>query len=82
MAESLVEQPAGAFLMFPALYGKNWAVSTKRFRPIWFEDVDFCARLKASGLRAWYEPKAMARHTGRPFDRPSFHRDEGKLLVW
>ena len=64
MTESLVEQPPGAFLMFPRAAWEKLGGFDERFRPIWFEDVDFCARLQASGLRAWYEPKAVARHTG------------------
>lgn len=64
MAPGIVEQPAGAFLMFPrAVWGKLGGFD-ERFRPIWFEDVDFCARLKAAGLKACYDPKAMASHTG------------------
>ena len=34
------------------------------FFPIWFEDVDFCQRLKAAGLRIVYLPEAAARHQG------------------
>ena len=64
MTESIVEQPAGAFLMFPRAVWQTLGGFDERFRPIWFEDVDFCARIKAAGLRAWYEPRAMASHTG------------------
>ena len=64
MTESIVEQPAGAFLMFPRAVWEKLGGFDERFHPIWFEDVDFCARLKAAGLRAYYEPRATARHTG------------------
>jgi GT2 family glycosyltransferase len=34
------------------------------FRPVWFEDVDFCKRLRQEGLRIVYVPSAVARHRG------------------
>jgi N-acetylglucosaminyl-diphospho-decaprenol L-rhamnosyltransferase len=64
MTASIVDQPAGAFLMFPRAVWEKLGGFDERFRPIWFEDVDFCVRVKAAGLVAWYEPKAIARHTG------------------
>jgi GT2 family glycosyltransferase len=64
MTASIVEQPAGAFLMFPRAVWQKLGGFDERFRPIWFEDVDFCARIKAAGLHAWYEPVARASHTG------------------
>jgi GT2 family glycosyltransferase len=63
-AAALVEQPAGAFLMFPRSVWVRVGGFDERFWPIWFEDVDFCARLKAEKLQVYYEPKAVARHTG------------------
>jgi len=60
----LVEQPAGAFLMFPREIWERVGGFDERFWPIWFEDVDFCARLKEAGLAVYYEPKAVARHEG------------------
>jgi GT2 family glycosyltransferase len=59
-----VEQPAGAFLMvrreaFSAIGGFD-----NRFYPVWFEDVDFCKRLKTAGWKLRYTPGAVARHTG------------------
>ena len=47
----LVEQPAGAFLMFSRAVWERVGGFDERFWPIWFEDVDFCARLKQAGLR-------------------------------
>lgn len=64
MTATLVEQPAGAFLMFPRAVWEKLSGFDERFRPIWFEDVDFCARIKAAGLRTYYEPRAVAKHTG------------------
>ena len=64
MTASLVEQPAGAFLMFPRSVWERLGGFDERFRPLWFEDVDFCARLKSSGLHVYYEPAAVAKHAG------------------
>ena len=36
----------------------------ERFYPIWFEDVDFCKRLRDHGYRVRYEPGAVAVHLG------------------
>lgn len=62
--EQDVEQPPGAFFLvqrkvFQALGGMD-----EGFWPVWFEDVDFCARLKAAGYRIRYTPRARARHRG------------------
>ncbi len=34
------------------------------FYPIWFEDVDFCKRLRDDGYHVYYEPRAIATHLG------------------
>ena len=34
------------------------------FYPIWFEDVDFCKRLRDHGYQVYYEPRAVAVHRG------------------
>ncbi len=64
MTAALVEQPAGAFLMFPRRVWSELEGFDERFWPVWFEDVDFCARLKARQLQVYYEPAAVASHTG------------------
>jgi GT2 family glycosyltransferase len=64
MKVSLVDQPAGAFLMFSRAAWETVGGFDERFRPIWFEDVDFCARIKAAGFRIFYHPAAVAIHTG------------------
>ena len=64
MSPCLVEQPAGAFLMFPRRVWEQLGGFDERFRPVWFEDVDFCARLKARKLKVFYEPRSVARHSG------------------
>jgi N-acetylglucosaminyl-diphospho-decaprenol L-rhamnosyltransferase len=64
MATALVDQPAGAFLMFSRAAWKVVGGFDERFWPVWFEDVDFCARIKAAGFRAYYYPEGVARHSG------------------
>ena len=34
------------------------------FHPLWFEDVDFCRRAVDRGYQFYYEPAAVAKHTG------------------
>jgi GT2 family glycosyltransferase len=64
MTVSLVDQPAGAFMMFSRAAWEKVGGFDERFFPIWFEDVDFCARLKAAGFRNYYNPLSIARHSG------------------
>jgi GT2 family glycosyltransferase len=63
-ATALVDQPAGAFLMFARAAWLAVGGFDERFWPVWFEDVDFCARIKAAGFRTFYHPKGVARHSG------------------
>ncbi len=64
MTASSVDQPAGAFLMFSRAAWTRVGGFDERFYPIWFEDVDFCARIKAAGYRNYYTPAGIASHTG------------------
>jgi N-acetylglucosaminyl-diphospho-decaprenol L-rhamnosyltransferase len=64
MSATRVEQPAGAFLMFPRAVWNQLDGFDERFRPVWFEDVDFCTRVRQAGWEGWFEPRAVARHTG------------------
>jgi N-acetylglucosaminyl-diphospho-decaprenol L-rhamnosyltransferase len=59
-----VEQPAGAFLMIRRAVWQELGGFEEAFHPLWFEDVDFCRRAADRGLRWYYEPKAVAKHTG------------------
>jgi N-acetylglucosaminyl-diphospho-decaprenol L-rhamnosyltransferase len=59
-----VEQPAGAFLMIRREVWQELSGFDERFRPLWFEDVDFCWRSRQKGYRMCYTPKAVAKHTG------------------
>ncbi len=59
-----VEQPAGAFLMIRRAVWEELGGFDEGFHPLWFEDVDFCRRASQRGYRLYYEPKAVAKHTG------------------
>jgi GT2 family glycosyltransferase len=61
---SQVDQPAGAFLMFPRQVWELLGGLDEGFYPIWFEDVDFCKRLHDQGYYLYYEPRAVAVHKG------------------
>ncbi len=59
-----VDQPAGAFLLFRRVAWLDVGGFDEQFHPLWFEDVDFCKRLKIKGLEIRYQPRATARHRG------------------
>jgi GT2 family glycosyltransferase len=59
-----VEQPAGAFLMIRRQVWEDLGGLDEQFYPIWFEDVDFCKRVRDHGYRVCYEPGAVAAHRG------------------
>jgi len=59
-----VDQPAGAFLMVNRAAWETVGGFDESFHPVWFEDVDFCLRLKNAGYRVLYVPQAAARHIG------------------
>jgi len=59
-----VEQPAGAFLMFRRDVWAALGGFDEGFKPVWFEDVDFCRRAVSAGYRVEYVPQVTARHQG------------------
>ena len=59
-----VEQPAGAFLMFRRDVWTSLGGFDEGFKPVWFEDVDFCRRAVNAGYRIEYVPQVTARHKG------------------
>jgi N-acetylglucosaminyl-diphospho-decaprenol L-rhamnosyltransferase len=59
-----VEQPAGAFLMFSRAAWERVGGFDERYWPLWFEDVDFCCKLKQSGYFVRFNPLVAARHEG------------------
>src|SRR5215471_6790743 len=60
----LVEQPAGAFLMFRKDVWAKLGGFDESFLPVWFEDVDFCKRALEAGYRIEYRPEVFATHEG------------------
>ncbi len=62
--EQDVDQPAGAFLMVRRTAWEQAGGFDESFHPVWFEDVDFCYRLRQIGWRIRYTPNAKATHTG------------------
>ncbi len=63
-ARCAVEQPAGAFLMIRREVWQELGGFDEGFFPLWFEDVDFCRRAAERGYVLYYEPEAVAKHTG------------------
>lgn len=59
-----VEQPAGACLLVKREAWEAVGGFDESFFPLWFEDVDFCRRLRQRGWRIVYEPRARFRHAG------------------
>jgi GT2 family glycosyltransferase len=59
-----VEQPAGAFLMVRRGVWAELGGLDESYHPLWFEDVDFCKRIHDAGWLLFYEPQAVAKHTG------------------
>jgi N-acetylglucosaminyl-diphospho-decaprenol L-rhamnosyltransferase len=63
-SRSIVEQPAGAFLMVRRTVWQELDGLDEGFCPLWFEDVDFCRRIRDRGFSLYYVPEAVAKHTG------------------
>lgn len=59
-----VEQPAAAFLLVRTDAWRDIGGFDEGFYPVWFEDVDFCQRLRSAGWSIRYEPSARASHEG------------------
>lgn len=62
--EQEVDQPAGAALAFRRDAWEQAGGLDELFYPVWFEDVDFCLRLRQLGWRIIYCPRAVFRHVG------------------
>jgi N-acetylglucosaminyl-diphospho-decaprenol L-rhamnosyltransferase len=59
-----VEQPAGACLAVKRQAWDDVNGFDERFFPIWFEDVDFCRRIRDGGWKIAYCPDAIFSHAG------------------
>lgn len=59
-----VEQPAGACLLVKRRAWEELGGFDEGFFPLWFEDVDFCRRLRQRGWKIVYEPRARFGHVG------------------
>jgi len=59
-----VEQPAAAALLIRRDAYDEVGGFDERFYPAWYEDVDFCQRLKAKGWDIYFDPQAEFLHEG------------------
>jgi GT2 family glycosyltransferase len=59
-----VDQPAAAALMIRRDAFDEAGGFDERFYPAWYEDVDFCRRLKTKGWDIYFAPKAEFVHEG------------------
>lgn len=59
-----VDQPAAAFWLVRRRAWDSIAGFDEEFHPAWFEDVDFCRRIKDQGWQILYVPQPCARHKG------------------
>jgi N-acetylglucosaminyl-diphospho-decaprenol L-rhamnosyltransferase len=59
-----VDQPAGACLAVKRQAWESIDGFDESFFPVWFEDVDFCRRLRKRGWKIAYCPNAIFRHAG------------------
>jgi GT2 family glycosyltransferase len=60
----VIEQPAGAFFLFPRRSWELLGGFDEMYYPVWFEDVDFCKRIHNRGATIWFDPAVRARHFG------------------
>jgi GT2 family glycosyltransferase len=60
----IVEQPAGAALMIRREAYNAVGGFDEQFYPAWYEDVDFCRRLKDDGWKVYFAGKAQFVHEG------------------
>lgn len=59
-----VQQPAAAYWLLRRAAWEELGGFDPRFRPAWFEDVDFCKRLREGGWRLLYFDDCPADHEG------------------
>jgi GT2 family glycosyltransferase len=59
-----VAQPAAAAIIIRRDAYESVGGFDERFYPAWYEDVDFCVRLKENGWEIYFVPKAQFLHEG------------------
>lgn len=59
-----VEQPAAAYWLLRRQAWQEMGGLDEDFVPAWFEDVDFCKRLREAGWTILFDPRAPADHVG------------------
>ena len=59
-----VDQPAAAALLIRRDAFEEVGGFDEQFYPAWYEDVDFCRRIKAQGWDIYFAPKAGFLHEG------------------
>lgn len=59
-----IEQPAGACLAVTRKAWESVGGFDEGFFPVWFEDADFCQRLRIEGWKILYYPDAVFSHSG------------------
>lgn len=57
-----VDYCSGAFLLTPRLLFKRLGGFDLDFCPAYYEETDYCLRLKSAGYRIVYDPQILARH--------------------
>jgi len=57
-----VDYCSGAFLMFRTAQFRELGGFDEAFAPAYYEESDFCLRLRRQGLRTMYEPRVRVRH--------------------
>lgn len=83
-----VDQPAAAFWLLRKEAWRSVGGFDEEFHPAWFEDVDFCKRLKLHGWKVLYLPQPCARHKGgASLERMSYqsfakHYYKNQLVYW
>jgi GT2 family glycosyltransferase len=60
----LVDQPAAAAMLIRREAYNAIGGFDERFYPAWYEDVDFCCRLKSAGWEVYFAPEAEFIHEG------------------
>jgi hypothetical protein len=59
-----VEQPAFAAIVLRTRIVRREGPIDERFQPAWFDDVDYCRRLRGNGYRLVVVPEATGMHVG------------------